>query len=139
MAVAYSKSGGVTAFRCLCICNICVRRVSYTKAIDVWTFTAVVFVFAALVEFAIVNVLARRQRLAEEFAAKNLPDDEDEIAERRLEERGFDRIGDDLLVGASLVSCDASAGHVLDHLVNGLVKYCIIFSCTYVFCSLCAC
>ena len=107
MAVAYSKSVGVTAFRCLCICEDCVCRVSYTKAIDVWTFTAVVFVFAALVEFAIVNVLARRQRLAEEFAAKNLPDDEDEIAERRLEERGFDRIGDDLLVGECLVSRDA--------------------------------
>ncbi|XP_064607976.1 glycine receptor subunit alphaZ1-like [Liolophura sinensis] len=34
-------------------------RVSYTKAIDIWMSTCLIFVFSALIEFAVANVLAR--------------------------------------------------------------------------------
>lgn len=37
-------------------------KVSYVKAIDVWMAMCLLFVFAALVEFAYVNVLARVER-----------------------------------------------------------------------------
>uniref|UniRef100_A0A1I8IZC4 Glycine receptor subunit alphaZ1 n=3 Tax=Macrostomum lignano TaxID=282301 RepID=A0A1I8IZC4_9PLAT len=42
-------------------------RVSYIKAIDVWMSTCLVFVFGALIEYAIANVLARRHSSLERW------------------------------------------------------------------------
>ena len=36
-------------------------KVSYVKAVDVWTLFQITFVFTAFLEFSIVNVLARRK------------------------------------------------------------------------------
>lgn len=40
--------------------NASLPRVSYTKAIDIWMITCLVFVFAALIEFAVSNILSRK-------------------------------------------------------------------------------
>jgi len=36
--------------------------VSFTKAIDVWMATCLVFVFGSFIEYSVVNVLARREK-----------------------------------------------------------------------------
>jgi hypothetical protein len=38
--------------------------VSFTKAIDVWMSTCLVFVFGAFIEYYIVNVLAHREKIS---------------------------------------------------------------------------
>lgn len=49
---------------CTCVlCQVsllCGVQVSYIKAIDVWVVSSLIFVFSAFLEFAYVNVLARR-------------------------------------------------------------------------------
>ena len=37
-------------------------KVSYVKAVDVWSLFQIMFVFAAMVEFSVVNVLARKKK-----------------------------------------------------------------------------
>jgi hypothetical protein len=44
--------------------NIGLPAVSFTKAIDVWMATCLVFVFVAFLEYSVVNVLSRRHKKA---------------------------------------------------------------------------
>lgn len=48
-------------------------RVSYVKAIDVWMAMCLVFVFAALLEFAYVNVMARVERRRQTISGNYRP------------------------------------------------------------------
>ena len=50
-------------------------RVSYVKAIDIWMSTSVMFVFAAMLEFAVVNTLARKEIRKLSIKAKAVNDD----------------------------------------------------------------
>lgn len=52
--------------------NASLPRVSYTKAIDVWMATCLFFVFAALLEFAVANVLSRKD-MNRGFKLKDIP------------------------------------------------------------------
>jgi len=45
------------------VVNSSMPRVSYIKAIDVWMSMCLLFVFVALLEYAVVNVMARRRGL----------------------------------------------------------------------------
>lgn len=47
--------------------NASLPRVSYIKAIDIWMTTCLVFVFAALIEFSMANVLSRNSSSEKEF------------------------------------------------------------------------
>ena len=58
--------------------------VSYVKAIDVWMATCLIFVFAALVEFAYVNVLSR----VETRVKQRLNDDTNENVGTPREDNG---------------------------------------------------
>lgn len=44
-------------------------RVSYAKALDVWMAVCLVFVFAALLEFAFVNVLSRHSKSTDDVSS----------------------------------------------------------------------
>ena len=46
-------------------------KVSYPKAMDVWVATCMFFVFAALIEYAFVNVLGRRRSRQSIYHKKN--------------------------------------------------------------------
>ncbi|XP_046579857.1 glycine receptor subunit alpha-2-like isoform X3 [Haliotis rubra] len=48
-------------------------RVSYVKAIDVWMAMCLIFVFAALLEFAYVNVMARVERRRQTISGNSRP------------------------------------------------------------------
>lgn len=52
--------------------NASLPRVSYTKAIDVWMATCLFFVFAALLEFAVANVISRKD-MNRGFKLKDIP------------------------------------------------------------------
>ncbi|XP_064638049.1 glycine receptor subunit alpha-2-like isoform X2 [Lineus longissimus] len=53
-------------------------KVSYIKAIDVWQAGCLIFVFGAMIEFAVANVLARREDYAEEKRLRALRERENE-------------------------------------------------------------
>ena len=44
-------------------------RVSYIKAIDVWMSVCLAFVFGALIEYSVVNVLARTKKGEDEYCS----------------------------------------------------------------------
>ncbi|KAL5012330.1 hypothetical protein ScPMuIL_010881 [Solemya velum] len=59
--------------------NASLPRVSYTKAIDIWMSTCLLFVFSALIEFAVANVLSRKD-MNKNISFKNIlriPKDDD--------------------------------------------------------------
>ena len=55
-----------------------VPKVSYPKAIDVWLSVCMIFVFAALLEYAFVNTLSRRRK-KKEAAKKDKEDFHQEV------------------------------------------------------------
>ena len=46
-------------------------RVSYIKSVDVWMFTCMIFVFGALIEYCVVNVLARKRKVCKQYPVKS--------------------------------------------------------------------
>ena len=47
--------------------------VSFTKAIDVWMATCLVFVFGSFIEYSVVNVLARREKMNKQQQKQQRP------------------------------------------------------------------
>ena len=62
-------------------------RVSYVKAIDIWMSTMVMFVFAAMLEFAIVNTLARKEIRQMSIRARAVTNDKSgDVIKRMMDE-----------------------------------------------------
>jgi hypothetical protein len=51
-------------------------KVSYIKAIDVWQAGCLIFVFGAMIEFAVANVMSRQEARADEKKLKKLKEKE---------------------------------------------------------------
>ena len=91
------------------VLSVC--RVSYIKAIDVWMFTCMVFVFGALVEYSIVNVLARSDKLRAKSRRDAL---ETATVENTMQSVTFDNTNTDTKTGVGgKEACLSSFGHLL--------------------------
>lgn len=89
-------------------------RVSYVKAIDIWMATCLIFVFAALVEFAYVNVLARVEQ-RKRASIKDLPG-LIHTKKQTEEENGGTEVRCDLYV--IIIFCTACCTHSLTTTVS---------------------
>ncbi len=74
-------------------------RVSYIKAIDIWMTACLVFVFGALIEYAFVNVLARKEK--SEDASIKYKDDDTVVVEKVGKEKTEDGTSEDTVIHVS--------------------------------------